>query len=85
MFSIYSDPTKVNQLGKYLESKYISNPDYIAKLTESGNAHLVQPFYKLYFKLTKQSYSSKGYQYHQGLNIDPNDFNPDGWWWILFL
>ncbi len=79
MFSIYSDPTRVNQLGKYLESKYISNPDYIAKLTESGNSNLVQPFYKLYFKLTKQSYSSKGYQYHQGLNIDPRSFNPKGW------
>lgn len=60
MFSIYSDQTKLNQLGKYLESKYTSNPDYIAKLTESGNSNLAQPFYKLYFKLTKQSYRSRG-------------------------
>lgn len=79
MFAIYSDSVKLNQFGKYLESKYISNSDYISKLTESGNSNLIQTEYKLYFKLTKQSYRSKGYQYHQGLNIDPNPFNPDGW------
>jgi hypothetical protein len=79
MIKIYSNPFQINKFGKYLESKYITNPAYINKLVKSGNKNLIEHQYKLYFKLTKPNYTSRGYKYNQGLNIDPQDFNPEGW------
>ncbi len=79
MVKIYSNPFKIIKLGKYLESKYITNQAYREKLTKSQNTHLIEHQYKLYYKLTKPNYTSRGYKYHQGLNIDPQDFKPDGW------
>ncbi len=79
MVKIYSNPDQINKLGKHLESKYITNPEYLNKLVKSGNTDLIDNQYKLYYKLTKPNYTSRGYKYHQGLNINPQDFKPEGW------
>lgn len=79
VLAFYSNPSAYPELEEKIFSDYLTDPKYLETCqTHSIHSNLIKNNFKIYYKLTKYDFKSRGFEYKLGLNIDTNPFNPSG-------